>query len=523
MKLISLFTKDFGITINLFYIISFPLTSLISFYVFKKFNIPTQLSFLGAILFAFLPYHFAQGINHLNLTSYNLIPLSVMLALWIMSGELTIPHAGAVDPEAKSKNKKMFWEGMAICFLVSSSGTYYAYFSCLFLMLAGTARSFWSRKLVPAATAAMLISVIFIGLLINISPTFIYHITHGNNPSPIARVYHDTELYALKMTNMLLPSSDHRIKAFADIRKQYNRESSYLYRFKSDKSESSSIGMLSSVGFIILICALFFIRRGGFETNEKGDGVRRLYHLSLLNVFAFLTATVCGFASFIAPLIRFKIRAYNRMSIFIAFFSIFALLIMLNILYKKYVKDKFPMRIKIGNRDIKLTASSSVLYVFFIVMTAIGVYDQSGTRSVPHYSAVASEFRNDESFIDDIEQAMPKNSMIFQLPYCEYPENKQTAGDMVVYEHFKCYLHSTFLRWSFGAMKGRETDEWQKKVSLLPAAVLLKEITLKGFSGLCLNRKGYPDNGEAKIKEIQKILKIKPIVHKDGSLVFFKI
>jgi len=52
---------------------------------------------------------------------------------------------------------------------------------------------------------------------------------------------------------------------------------------------------------------------------------------------------------------------------------------------------------------------------------------------------------------------------------------------------------------------------------------MLKEIKAKGFNGLYINKNGYKDNAESLMKEVESIIKNKPLVSDNGILVFCKI
>jgi phosphoglycerol transferase len=64
VKLLSLFSDNYAVVLNLFYISGFPLAALSAFFVFRRFSLSYPLSMVGAILFAFLPYHFMRS-HHL--------------------------------------------------------------------------------------------------------------------------------------------------------------------------------------------------------------------------------------------------------------------------------------------------------------------------------------------------------------------------------------------------------------------------------------------------------------------------
>ena len=117
---------------------------------------------------------------------------------------------------------------------------------------------------------------------------------------------------------------------------------------------------------------------------------------------------------------------------------------------------------------------------------------------------------------------MPSGSMIYQLPYYPYPETIPPYR-MELYDHFRGYLNSKSLRWSYGVIKGRPTDLWQRKVAGFPTEDMIKEIKSKGFTGLYININGYKDHAAALMKEVEAITKEKPLVSENGILVFYKI
>jgi phosphoglycerol transferase len=110
--------------------------------------------------------------------------------------------------------------------------------------------------------------------------------------------------------------------------------------------------------------------------------------------------------------------------------------------------------------------------------------------------------------------------MVFQLPYAPFPE-PLLVGRMEPYELFRGYLHSRTLRWSYGTMKGRAGDLWQRSVCALPTPDLVRTVALAGFDGIYVNRKGYLDRGMQLEAELRSELGVSPLVSGDGSLSFF--
>ena len=152
----------------------------------------------------------------------------------------------------------------------------------------------------------------------------------------------------------------------------------------------------------------------------------------------------------------------------------------------------------------------------------LGILDQTSPQMAPDYIRLASEMREQQRFFKRVETLMPPGSMIFQLPYMSFPENGPVnkLGD---YIHLRAYLHTHSLRWSYGAMKGRPTDLWQREVASLPPAEFLRRIAPAGFTGVCLNRAGFT-NGTVDLEaELRVLAGVEPLIDEKQELVFYDI
>jgi phosphoglycerol transferase len=80
--------------------------------------------------------------------------------------------------------------------------------------------------------------------------------------------------------------------------------------------------------------------------------------------------------------------------------------------------------------------------------------------------------------------------MIFQLPYLPYPE-AGFVGHVEDYDPFRGYIHSTDLRWSYGAMRNRPQDKIDKDLAALPPVDMVPKLRALGFAGIWLDLYGY--------------------------------
>ena len=503
IKLFTLFSSDYALIFNFYFLLTFPLTTISSLYVFRHFNISYLLAVMGSLLYTFLPYHFFRNQHHLVLAGYYIVPLMVMVLLWVLSGKLLASGSDNNKSRRLNLRGKPFIASIVICLLIASGGLgYYAFFACFFLTVAGVAATLYWKSIRHLIVSLILMAVVFSGFVINLVPNMIYIRSQGESRT-VKRGTGEAEAYGLKITQLLLPIDGHRIPMLARLKDRYNSAAPLV-----NENRNATLGLVGSIGFLTLLGWLLFWKPAAGAKEEEGNETRALLsHLSLLNIAGVLLATVGGFASLFALLISPQMRSYNRVSVYLAFFSLFAVVLLL---------EEFLRRRASSGR------AWTIFHASLGLILLLGILDQTGNGVyfVPHYAAFSSEDASDADFVKRIEATMPGGAMIFELPYVEFPENPP-VNLMQDYEHFRPYLHSKNLRWSYGTIKGRENDRWQKLTAHLPPDQFLETISLAGFSGVYVDRKGYPDNGAEMEAKLANLLDTKPLVSANGQMVFF--
>jgi phosphoglycerol transferase len=362
-------------------------------------------------------------------------------------------------------------------------------------LIAGLAGSLNRKTLRPLTVAVILIGVTCTAVFVNFLPTFVNIYRHGN-VGVAERNLAGPEIYGLKISQLLLPVTGHRIDYLRQKKELYNKFTNIT------ENDAASLGVIGSIGFLALIALLFYRpRRTG---NNPCNAL--LTELSILNISAVLLATIGGIGSLFALVVSPAIRSYNRISVFIAFFALFAVAIGADYLYRRQ-------------------RTSRARLVFCLVAGLVvlgGILDQTTKGFVPEYAWIKEEFRSDHEFVLSIEGSLPAGSMIFQLPYIPFPESPP-VNKMVDYDHLRGYLHSRTLRWSYGAMKNREGDLWQQRVTAMPLEEFVQTLCFAGFSGIYIDRNGYEDTGTAMLSELSKLLQVKPLNSPNGRLVFLSL
>jgi len=152
-------------------------------------------------------------------------------------------------------------------------------------------------------------------------------------------------------------------------------------------------------------------------------------------------------------------------------------------------------------------------------------------------ATIVRQVQADREFTKKMEAALPEAAMVFQLPVMEFPESP--IPGVPPYDHFRPYLYSKNLRYSFGSMKGREREKWQPALQglMFQGATLnqeaqriqfnsenfaraVDELKKLGFAAIYINRNGFPDRAKGLEEALLELGYSKPpIRNATGDLV----
>ena len=119
---------------------------------------------------------------------------------------------------------------------------------------------------------------------------------------------------------------------------------------------------------------------------------------------------------------------------------------------------------------------------------------------------------------------------MFQLPYVPFPEGypQTPVGGPVAtyatkYEPLRGYLHSSTLRWSYGAMKGTSAD-WPAHLATQPLSLVIPAVAAAGFAGVWVDPAGFSSQKASRVRSaLQSVLGVSPLVSPDGDLWFYDL
>lgn len=488
LKIMTLFIKNVGYVINGYYIGCFVLISVSCYYVLRKLKITNIVALVGSVLYSVLPYHFFRNVTHLSLGAYYGVPLACLAIIYILRGELC---GEKYQSKIKLNSREMFLSmynkkmltAIIFSMFIASTSMYYGIFFCIVTLYAALYPALAEKKwryfiqgLVNIIASATIVIISYLPALIDkfVNPGAVLF---GNVSG---RVMGDIEYYGLKIAHLLLPIANHRIPAFSHFRSIYDSNFPHL----NNENIGASLGLFISLGFVISILCVFF-------KNIFKQCTEELKMYGLLNLFIVTVATIGGLAVFIGYFSS-SIRCYNRMSIFIAMFSLIAICIFINSILDKIINNKFKI---ISN-------------LFLVVVLIFGILDQTTVGlSDEGRGYMADLYYSDKEFVNSIEKLEGENANIFELPICAGTYIDQfTNGIAGGYASFRPYIHSVSSGWSANDVVGGKTDRLMLKISQLPIYGIVNAASAMDFAGIAVYPYGYGEEWESVKSEIENIL-----------------
>ncbi len=467
IKLIAAFGGGYALVTNLFFLLTFPLTALAAYYAFRRLGVGAAAATVCSILFALLPFHFYRHESQVLLSAYYAVPLGASLFLRLFGD----------DPLFDRLASRRTLATVASCLVIGSAGLYYAVFA-VWLLLGGALVALMAGRGRPRALAGVAAAAVIVAaLLVNLAPSLLYSARHGSNPA-IVRAPVESEQLGLRLSNLILPVRGHRLPLLSHVNAQYAAETNPGYC----ESCNETLGLVGAAGFVLLgLIALGAIVATTTAAAGPERPWRRALHPAALGVaLAFAIGTTGGVSALIAFLLTPDVRAWNRISLFIAFFSLLAIGLLLD-------------------RTRAWGAGRGRLAGLLLVVVLVGGgLDETSNYFVVDYKASAREYQSDRAFGRVIQAHVPPGASVFELPYVPFPEGYHLAGAppstafSTSYDLLRPYLSTTGLHWSFGAMKGR-TGDWEGALAAKPLDIVAGAAAASGFAAIYVDPHGYND------------------------------
>jgi hypothetical protein len=455
--------------VTLAWMIMVVLSGLTASWCMRRLGASAVSSFVTGTLFALSPYAFYRNIDHFWMVIY-LVPFPCSAALLLISGR---------RPEG------WFWKGqgalLAGCCLLGFNYVYYAFFGCFFIGIAAIVGSLAHRNARIAGAGAICVALIAGSTLLNLAPSLYSWSRHGRPTILREKIPAESEVYGLKIRQLISPVFQH---SFPPFRWWTQKEAAAQFPLETENM-TSRLGFVGTLGFLGLLGMLFVP-----AAVQRLPSAAVLIGASQLTIAAVLLATIGGFGSLFSLLVTPEIRAYNRICPFIEFLSLAAVALAMDSLLK--------------TRERRIVAGVAVL--------ALGLGDQrvAAMHLNAVYPSIAAEMAPLEAFVRQLESHLPARAMVLQLPFRTYL-NDGGVSRMKPYDHFKLYLVSRGLRWSYPALSNDQV-RWQQGAARLDPQRLAYQLAAEGFAAVVIDRYGYDDNGAAVSAEIRAGLRGNPVI-----------
>ena len=495
MKLISLAGASPLTTVNVYYLLGFFLAAIAAHLAMRALGLRPLAAGFVAVLFAFLPYHFAHGPGHPFLSAYHAVPLGLVFVVCVARGALTPPLARLAS---KPSGRRALYACAAVTILVvGTSSPYYAIFTCLLVGWVAVFRAVVSWSWRPLLAGAMVGGAVMIVMAGSLYPELAWRADKGENTLVAQRSPAESEAYGLHLAQALLPSPSHRVVAFAQLGRD-------ALEAPAPGELGTSIGVVAALGLVALVALGL---RGRSALAWSADLSADLRHSALVILAgAFLLATVGGLGMVIALGGFTEIRAWGRMAVLIGLVGLagFAL-----------VLENLVSRLAGKWRSI-------VRAVVLGGALVVGLLDQVPGNARPAYAANEARRDVDLAFIAQMGDELDAGSSVFQMPVVTFPENGPAFAMPDYAEMIGYLLDDRGLRWSYGGVKGRESV-WQRTWMTQPVPLRLAGLATAGFDALYIDRTGFADGGATLEATARAMLQTPRGASADGRLVWYDL
>ena len=520
IRICLLFTNSSALPLNILFIFTFPAAAMTATYALCRLSVSKRMAIFSGTLYTFLYYHFTHNQNNIVASSYYLVPLGCLVLFHALRGELSFSFSKKKSFRINGHHNAVFIGAVVISFLLSSTGLDYAFFFCL-LMLAALAKNFfdkrkWNRSLTGGIFCVCCTAF---GVVLNYIPFFIYRFSANYQATTFPRSKAGADYYGMKILGLLLPNFNHRVPFFRHISHTVNMASPL-----SNENMAVSLGIVAALGFLLLLFFPIFIRRG--KISERYTMAKNASYLVIVTL---LLGTLAAVGSLISWVVTDRVKSYNRIVVFLAFFAFLAV----SLVGDRIIFGENHGNEKIGKKERKIIQFfrtpkkwfSVTVSILLIPVFAGALFDQIPITSEIDYE-VRSNFRtgNEIFFGQQIEDSVPEGTLVFQYPYIPYPEPVNSYG-LNPYTQQMAYMFTSKLRWSSGAPVGFEEADWAEWVSNMGAWDAIQELKASGYGAICIyNWLSITDEViKQRIIDYVSWSPTGPIVNGDWSMIFIPI
>jgi phosphoglycerol transferase len=404
------------------------------------------------------------------------VPLFTLVWRWV-----------STDPGIEPWSRR-FKEATGIGLLAGLLNVYYTNILCQLTLIGAAIRYLRTRARPALLSALAVIGAAAIGFAVSNFDTWTYKAVNGPNEGALVREYKWLEIYGLKIKDLFIPPVTHRSAALRTFGSEHRKQA-----VLNDEDGSPYQGIVG-IACLLWLAGTTITRMA--SGREKDVPIEAWWVLWI--VFAFTTG---GLNAILGAFGFTMFRTGAR-------YSIVVLAITLLWAARRLSEMQAAAEAKAGD-----VAARRPWIAAAVILCGLILWDQVPRSPTAELRAtIDRQVAADREFTEKMETALPDGAMVFQLPVMEFPESP--IPGVPPYDHFRPYLFSKHLRFSFGTHKGRERERWQPavqakffegasldqqagliRVNPANARVAVDELKRLGFSAIYINRNGFPDRG----------------------------
>jgi len=441
------------------------------FLVARRLGSSTVWSFVAGLAYGLAPFIFAQSPHHITVAHAWHVPLFLLVWRWAAS-----------EPGLRFGTPEFRWS-VAIAILTGLQNVYWTNVLCQLTLLGAGALALRTASREPLKAAFAVVGAAAAAFAVMNLDTWTFRAVNGPNAGAVVREYKWLEIYGLKLVDLVVPPVTHHSDAFAAFATAHRvgDPARGIPPASPLQDEVSYLGLvgLAALGLLVATSVRDVVRR-------QADRIPMEAWWVLWIVLCFSTGglnAILGAAGF--TLFRTGCR-----------YSVVILAIVLAFA-ARWLTDRDG---ESQEGDGAGTPTASLMTA--AVLCIVALWDQvPRTPTAGDTAAIARQIASDRDFVARMEAALPPDAMVFQLPVMRFPE--EPAPGVPAYDHFRPYLFSKSLRFSYGSMKGRQREQWQQELGQMPLDKAVEKLKDLGFAAVYINRNAFPERGRQLVDQLE--------------------
>jgi phosphoglycerol transferase len=402
---------------------------------------------------------------------YWTIPLSVYFCVLLGTNAFDKKYQ-----ETTNKQKEIFKLFLILSFL-TFQGAYYSFFTLFFAGTVLLLNFISSKKVYKVSLSIFLTQALFFLLASTLMARI--SMSQGTNLAIFQRATWESILYGGQIPYLFLPWPGSGIPGTSRV--QALLADAYP---GSNEFQIWSAALISLISFAIFCSLILYISRGKLVAQKKTVEIQ-IYQMFFVGFFLYLS----GGIGFLIAIVEPQLRAWNRVSFFLAFLAIFWLV-------EQVPKIKFFVK-SIPFLSERMSLIEPVVYFLLLSLVLVDQFPIGLKIQPVSYRQNQEEIR---SFSATLDNYLPKDCVVMQIPAAKFPE-MPPIEKMADYDLLYPYLFTKNIKFTYGSIKGSAQSAWQEFLPMNYSSAFIELLAANSFCGLMWDRNGLRNEEYAQLTD----------------------